>query len=204
MTASPGRRGGHRHTAAIALATAAFPLDASAHLISTGLGPLYDGVVHFAISPEAVLSVVALAIVAGLRGAAHARAAVLLLTPAWVVSGALGMIYGPLPIGDVYKSAPLIILGGLAAADIPMRPWVTGLLALLLGFFQGFAFDADSAATRDGVLALLATVAAAFVTVSLASAAVLRARHGWPRVAVRVAGSWTAASGLLLLGWGLR
>ena len=40
--------------------------------------------------------------------------------------------------------------------------------------------------------------------VALASACVVSLRAGWARIAVRVAGSWVAAIGLLMLGWSLR
>ena len=43
-----------------------------------------------------------------------------------------------------------------------------------------------------------------FVTVALAAALVVALRAPWTRIAVRVAGSWIAAIGLLLLGWSLR
>jgi urease accessory protein len=47
-------------------------------------------------------------------------------------------------------------------------------------------------------------VGAVFVVVALAAALVVRFPAEWSRVAVRVAGSWIAASGLLLLGWAAR
>jgi len=44
-----------------------------------------------------------------------------------------------------------------------------------------------------------------FILVSIVSAFVISLRIGWMRVAVRVAGSWVATIGLLILGWyGLR
>jgi len=43
-----------------------------------------------------------------------------------------------------------------------------------------------------------------FVLVALASAFVVSLRAAWARMAVRVAGSWVAAIGLLMLGWSLR
>jgi urease accessory protein len=71
--------------ASIGIAT--IPVDASAHLVNTGLGPIYDGIAHFAMSPEAILPVVALGVLAGLRGMAHARIAVLLVSVAWIAFG---------------------------------------------------------------------------------------------------------------------
>jgi hypothetical protein len=43
-----------------------------------------------------------------------------------------------------------------------------------------------------------------FVTVALVTAYVVSLRVAWARVAVRVAGSWIAAIGLLMLGWALQ
>lgn len=67
----------HPVLAALALGFASTP--ASAHLVSTGLGPLYDGITHFALTPEELLPMAALALPAGLRGPAHARLVVFTL-----------------------------------------------------------------------------------------------------------------------------
>ena len=42
------------------------------------------------------------------------------------------------------------------------------------------------------------------VVATLASASAAAWQAGWMRIAWRVAGSWIAAGGLLLLGWSLR
>ena len=47
-------------------------------------------------------------------------------------------------------------------------------------------------------------MATLFVLVALAAGLVVALRTPWTRIAVRVAGSWIAAIGLLLLGWSFR
>ena len=47
-------------------------------------------------------------------------------------------------------------------------------------------------------------LAALFVLVALVAAGVVSLHQQWTRIAVRVAGSWMAATGLLMLGWFLR
>jgi len=42
---------------------------ASAHLVTTGLGPVYDGIGHLVLTPEDFVPVLAIALFAGLRGA---------------------------------------------------------------------------------------------------------------------------------------
>ena len=43
-----------------------------------------------------------------------------------------------------------------------------------------------------------------FVLVALVSALAVSVQAVWARLTIRVAGSWIAAIGLLLLGWSLR
>ncbi|ANM14711.1 MULTISPECIES: HupE/UreJ family protein [unclassified Rhizobium] len=199
---APGRK---RVRAALAAAgILASPADAGAHLVNTGLGPVYDGVAHFAMSPEVILPIIALGILAGLRGLAHARASVVILPTAWVVFGFVGMLLGPLAVSPAYESLPLLMLGGLVATDIRMPAWCLALLAILFGAFEGYNFGSAYFAIGDGPAAVIGSAGLVFVLITLVSAAILKAKWNWTRIAMRVVGSWTAASGMLLLGWGLR
>ena len=53
-------------------------------------------------------------------------------------------------------------------------------------------------------VAALGLSAAVFVLVVLVAALVAQLRAQWARIAVRIGGSWIAASGLLMLGWSIR
>ena len=46
-----------------------WPETAYAHLMSTGFGPFYDGVIHLTLSPDDLLGVLGLSLLAGLAGA---------------------------------------------------------------------------------------------------------------------------------------
>jgi hydrogenase/urease accessory protein HupE len=97
-----------------------------------------------------------------------------------------------------------LVLGGLVAADARLRPeWIAGL-ALVLGVLHGYSNGSAMAEARLGALGLVGVVSTLFVIVALATALVVALRAPWARIAVRVAGSWIAATGLLLLGWSLR
>ena len=70
-----------------ALATAgalASPRVATAHLVSTGAGPFYDGVAHFFVSFEEALPALALALLAGLQGPRDGRWAIVMLPLGWL------------------------------------------------------------------------------------------------------------------------
>ena len=77
-------------------------------------------------------------------------------------------------------------------------------LALVLGLLHGYFNGAAMSQAKLGALGLLGIVSTLFVVVALAAAFVVALRAPWARIAVRVAGSWIVAIGLLLLGWSFR
>ena len=81
---------------------------------------------------------------------------------------------------------------------------IATLLALLLGLNKGYVNGAGLGQPQTAIVALAGLTSAVFVTIALASAFVVRLRAQWARIAVRVAGSWVAAIGVLLLGWAFR
>ena len=56
-------------------------------MITTGLGPVYDGVAHFALTPEDSIPVAGLAVLAGLRGPARGRRALFVARRRFGLSG---------------------------------------------------------------------------------------------------------------------
>ena len=196
------RRGWLR--AAIALAVALGATPAQAHLNSTGLGPLYDGAMHFMASPEDLIPALALALFAGLRGAAQGRSALFVLPGAWLAGGLLGLTASAATGSAVVTAAGFLVLGVLIAADAKLPRPVTIGLALLLGTYHGYLNGSGMGPTAYAAVVLLGLVAVVFILAARAAAVVVRLRADWSRIAVRVAGSWIAASGLLLLGWAAR
>lgn len=177
---------------------------AAAHLVTTGLGPVYDGITHFFLSLEDLLPVIALALLAGLNGPRSGRYALFSLPLAWLLGGLAGYASGQAPLPGLITAVSAVLLGGLVAADRRLRPALVATLAGAMGLLHGWLNGAGIAeANREG-LALAGIGAAAFVGIALVSGLVVSLRRQWMRVATRVAGSWIAAIGLLLLGWALR
>jgi hydrogenase/urease accessory protein HupE len=176
---------------------------AQAHLVETGLGPIYDGIAHFALTPEDLIPVLALAVLAGLRGADHARRVIVALPLAWLLGGLFGALLA-LPALPSLAWLPLLALGGLVATDLRLPVAATAVIAAAVGLFLGLANGAAMAQAGPGVRGVIGIVGAVFVVTTLAAAAVVAWQRGWQRIAWRAAGSWIAASGLLLLGWSLR
>lgn len=179
------------------------PLRVEAHLNSTGLGPVYDGLVHFLLSPEDLVPVLGLALFAGLRGAAHGRRALFVLPAAWLLGGFVGM-GAPTSRGTALTAVSFLLLGVLVAADARLSLRATTVLAALIGLFHGYLNGAGMGQPDVGAVALLGLVFAVFVLVAIAAAFVVRLRWAWTRIAIRVVGSWIVASGLLMVGWAVR
>jgi len=189
---------------ATAAALVLLPAPAHAHLVTTGLGPFYDGVSHFFVSPDDLVPVLAMALLAGLNGPRAGRYALFVLPLAWLLGGLLGGRWPGASGASIVTSLSFLVLGGLVALDRRLPLAIVIALASVLGLRHGFGNGAALAQSPGGALGLVGIAAAIFVVFALVSAFVVWLRAPWTRIAVRVAGSWIAAMGLLLLGWGLR
>jgi urease accessory protein len=187
----------------LGLALTLYPIPVHAHLIETGLGPVYDGITHFALTAEDLMPVLALAVLAGLRGRNHARLVIFVLPLAWMLAGVLGAT-GDFAIPSSLSWAPLLVLGVLVAADLPLPYSAMVVIAAVLGLFLGFVNGCPMVQAGPGIRGLVGIAGAVFIVTTLAAACVAAWHTGWLRIAWRVSGSWIAASGLLLLGWSLR
>jgi hypothetical protein len=158
---------------------------------------VYDGIGHLLVTPEDLLPVLVLALFAGLRGARSGRRVLYVLPSAWLVGGCVGLLAHGLPVFPI-PALSLLILGTLVAADLRVPP--PAVTALVHGSLNGVAMRQAGL----GALGLLGLLAALFVLVALVAACVVSLQQQWTRMAIRVAGSWMAALGLLMLGWALR
>jgi len=79
----------------------------------------------------------------------------------------------------------------------------TGVVFVCLGALHGL-LNGIALKAGPGVLGLVGILAALCVIVTLISALVVSLRRLWARIVVRVAGSWTAAIGILMLGWTMK
>jgi hydrogenase/urease accessory protein HupE len=189
---------------AVCAAMLLVPAVARAHLTDTGLGPIYDGIAHLLLSFEDLLPVIALALLAGLNGARAGRIVLFILPVAWLAGGIAGVLAASAAPPPIVTSLSLLALGVLTAASARLRPALVVVLATTLGITHGWLNGAGIAAAGREASGLFGIAGTIFVVVALASALVVSLHKPWTRIAVRVAGSWLAAVGLLVLGWGLR
>lgn len=199
-TAGPGAAS----VALVAAAGALWPSSAEAHLVTTGLGPVYDGISHVLMSPDDLVPIIAMALLAGLNGPLAGRRALFVLTGAWLAGGVAGFYAGDPVVPGTAAVASFLALGGLTAVDRRLSPRIVTLLAAAVGLLHGWLNGAGIAEAGREVIGLVGIAGVTFVLVALVSAFVVSLRAEWTRVAIRVAGSWVAAIGLLMLGWAYR
>jgi urease accessory protein len=177
---------------------------ADAHLMNTGFGPFYDGLAHPLLTVDDLLPVLAIALLAGLGGARSGRWVVFVLPAAWLAGMTAGRMLASHETAAGFTSLLTIALGALVATDrrLPL-PAVAGG-AIVLGLVHGWQNGAGLARAGAGLTSLLGVGCTLFVVATLLAAGVVSLRRPWMRIVVRVAGSWIAAIGLLMLGWSMR
>jgi hypothetical protein len=188
-------------SALVFLMLALCPSRAAAHLVTTGMGPVYDGIGHLLLTPEDLVPVLAIALYAGLRGVVAGRRAMLLLPVAWFAGGLAGSAVNTatsLPIPAI----SFLILGGLVAADlcVPVAA-VTGL-ATALGA-DPWISQRDRFARWPGTLGLLGSDNA-LCPCDLGFGLCRLAQEALGSCGGPVAGSWVTAIRLLTFGWAMR
>jgi hydrogenase/urease accessory protein HupE len=188
----------------IAALCALIPAQAHAHLVQTGFGAFYDGLAHVALTPADLLVVIAIALLAGQRGTQAARWTLFALPIACLAGSALG---ARMPTD---ASLPLLttltfgVAGALVAIDVKLRAAAISAFAIVAGLLHGYVNGATLVPGGARVLALAGAVTAVFCLFAILSAQITVLHVGWTRIAVRVAGSWIAAAGVLMIGWLMR
>jgi len=191
------------HKALIAVLGLLFcPSVAAAHLVTTGMGPVYDGIGHLLLTPEDMVPALALALYAGLRGRVPGRRALFFFPLAWFLGGFAGLFAGSMPAFPL-PAISFLLLGALIAADLRLPDHAFTALAVAIGIMHGY-FNGIALKTGPAGLGLFGIMAALFVLMAIVSAFVVSLKPPWTRIVVRVAGSWVAAMGLLMIGWFFR
>lgn len=176
-----------------------YPSDAGAHLVTTGMGPVYDGIGHLLLTPEDLIPALAVALYAGLRGKDPGRQALFLFPLAWLIGGFAGFLVTSAPVFPVHILS-FLVLGGLIASDLGLPGTIITAMVITVGSIHGF-YNGIAMQGGPGIPGLFGISSILFVLVAIAAALVISIKAAWTRVVVRVAGSWIVAVGLLMLGW---
>jgi urease accessory protein len=187
--------------AGAALALVLFSDCAYAHSGVQGMGDFYAGLLHPLTALEHVLPFFALGLLTGQQGTKSQGAPALFAVA--LMLGAAACLWLPgAPAIDLVNVVSVLILGALIAAAFSLpTPAYLGL-ALLFGLSHGYANGAAIVPPMKGYLFILGVGLAGLVVTGyglVVTDYVLRKNVSWMRVGVRVAGSWIAAIGMLVL-----
>jgi hydrogenase/urease accessory protein HupE len=176
-----------------------FGTPAAAHAVVEGLGSFQAGLLHPLLTPAHALALVALGLRVSQQKRSH-RQALLILFAASLLA-AVGAIAAALAFTEATNLllGAALVAGLLTALARPLPFWATGFLIVAVAI--GIAFDSvpQEIWAQPTLLSLAGTILSGWlILVSIAYGAA-EPRREWMRIGVRILGSWTAASALLVL-----
>jgi len=187
----------------LALACLVYPFGTGtscAHAPIEGIGTFYNGVLHPVLVPSHLLLLIATGCLLGQFAPGSSR----LGLPVFLVSLCLALastVYIGMAVPDWTLPAASVLAGTVVAVGRPTGNAIYVIFALAAGTLVGLTSAPDGELAAAPGLALVGTAlgGAAIVIVSGGVAAV--ATSDWPKIAIRVLGSWIAASSLMILAF---
>jgi len=175
------------------------PAPALAHG-SLAVGDFYTGMLHPLLHFETVLPILALALWSGQLGDARAWHLPLAFSCAALVGAVAGVLEIEPYVGRWILLLPMLVLGLLVAVRGNLPAWLAMTMVLLFGIGQGQANTYDPKQQLERPLLFLAGFSSSIGLIFFhVVTRVFRYRAFWIQIAVRVLGSWIAATGLLVL-----
>jgi urease accessory protein len=180
-----------------ALLLAADP--AHAHDVVAGVGGFYGGLLHPLLVPAHVLALTSLGLLIG-QQTPRQRAGLLGLFAASLIAGIMVIV-----AAFAVTSAGHAILAVTAAAGIavavarPVSMLVSGPLAMVAGAAIALDSVPQEISMLTTLVALIGTAIGAFLLTMLLADLTVYLKRDWQRIGLRVAGSWIAASAILVL-----
>jgi len=186
-----------RHTLACLAATV--PAVAEAHTPIEGLGDFYNGMLHPVVVPAHLLALLGIGLLIGRQPQAALQPAALAFLAATTL-GLLGAGLGWSVNAETLLLAGAAISGLLLAWGSPLPGWLGTASGIALGFAIGTDSGQGITESQAVAAALTGTGVAVYLLFlyALAVSDTLR-KYQWQQVAIRVAGSWIAASAIMVI-----
>jgi urease accessory protein len=183
---------------AILLTLTLYSGPAIAHAPIKGIGAFYNGLLHPLIVPAHLLLLISLGLLLGQHAPRLSRFGwVAFVLALWVaLAGGYSM--------EATVALPALLLVALLAAAFVMldRPFAAPFAAVI-GIAAGLGIGLDSmpdtASGRQAWLGLIGSGIGAVLILSYVGGVAAALDRPWQRIAIRVAGSWAAASSLIVL-----
>jgi urease accessory protein len=183
------------------LAFLAWPTEALAHG-SIAIGDFYSGLLHPVSHTEVALAVIALGLLAGQMTAELSWPTVRAFVVSVLVGSVLGLLSPGLLWSSITVTLSLLVLGTLVAVRVELPSMLTVGLALFFGLSVGYANGTEMLGNLKMPVFYVGGLSVCVGLLLLYSAQLVRRfRAFWFQTAVRVIGSWIAATGGLMLAF---
>lgn len=176
-----------------------WPTHAFAHPMK-GVGDFYAGMLHPMTAIECILPMVALSLLAGQQGRKTAIGILITFPLATALGALLGLSISVPHFAVIINTTAMAVLGILVAINLALPFQLCIALSAILGLTVGWANGGELTPETAVYRFIPGLVVAALLVVTYGIGLVRRLNAPWARVGVRVAGSWIAAVGILVLG----
>jgi hydrogenase/urease accessory protein HupE len=172
---------------------------AQGHPVIEGVSGFHAGLLHPLFTPAHWLALLALGLLLSQQTGMHRR--VLSIVFAAVLLAAIGAIAAAFVFteGSNVLLAAAVLAGALTALSRPLPLALTAALVAIVASAMQFDSVPQEISAQPTLLSLAGTAVAAWLTVILVAAMAAQVRREWVRIAVRILGSWIAASAMLVL-----
>jgi urease accessory protein len=184
---------------------AALPGSALAHSPMPGIGEFYGGMLHPVLVLSHLLALLVFALLVGQRGVR----AMQITYPPFMLALCIGLFIAGFERQPALPNETLLLtlamlLGLLVAAQRPPPEGLLSILGAALALLVGMDSGVPDLPRRETFAALLGCWLGATLLLVMFAGVTEMAQRNWQRIVVRVAGSWTTASAVLVLTLALR
>jgi urease accessory protein len=124
-----------------------------------------------------------------------------------LVALSIGLIAGSLMVASAIRENPAAlglltlaaVAGGLVVLAWDVSDWLTGLMAFAAGAAMPLNAPPHEITIANAIASQAGLAIAAVITLGIVTFAAVQAIRPWQRIGLRVAGSWIAASAILVL-----
>jgi hydrogenase/urease accessory protein HupE len=175
---------------------------AQAHLVSTRFGDFYGGMLHPISALEHIFPWLAMGLLAGLQGPQRGRWMLLVFPMALLVGSVLAWWLPSVSVMTSLNTVSFMVLGGLVALAWSLPVSVLVILGMVFGLSHGYGNGLAMTGDMNRSLFVVGVASVGYVIITLVAAltTVIAQKRNWVMVAIRAAGSWIAAIGILLVG----
>jgi urease accessory protein len=185
-------------TVRIGIGALLLPALAAAHPIE-GVGDFYSGMLHPLLALEQIVPMIALSLLAGQQERRIAVRILGIFPAALIIGSCVAQAFHLPPFYASVNTAAMVVLGLLVVLSRRMPQMPLLALTAVLGFCQGLPVGAEINGDLAPWRFIPGAGLTALIVIAYGVGLVRWLKAPWAQVAVRVAGSWVAAIGIMVL-----